>query len=230
MTWSQVRCRLVRVGGALQLGAFTAVAALFTASLSRTLWRESRPGCAHDAYVSCTAHVVDVGARWPAAIAGMLLALLVVTTSGRLRRAAQGLVLLVVAAGTAVFAADQARFAAPIPAICVQAAGGDCAFVAWRMHHLVVGASVGIGLGLLTIGLEAASRSAAVADQLRTRRVAGNALVVLSVPVLLIGLLTFVDSYDHSAALLWLTAAGVVFAAGLSLRFSRLSRPAAWGR
>jgi hypothetical protein len=228
MTASGARRAAVRVGAFLQLAAFTAVAATFVASLSRTLWRESRPGCVRDGYVYCVPHTVDVAARWPAVVIGVLLALAVVATSGPLHRVAQLLGLLMVGAGTAVFTADQARFAAPVPAMCRSGAGGDCAYVSWHIGHLVVGGGVGLALGLLTLGLEAASRAPERVGG--ARRATGNALVVLSVPVLLIGLLTLVSSYEDSAAWWWLTAAGAVFAIGQALRLTRLSRPVAWGR
>lgn len=58
MAAGRLRLRAVRNGGALQLAAFTAVAATFVASLSRTLWRESRPGCVRDGDVYCPIHDV----------------------------------------------------------------------------------------------------------------------------------------------------------------------------
>jgi hypothetical protein len=231
MTRGRVRSCLVRAGAALQLAAFTSVAATFVATLSRTLWRESRSGCARDGYVYCTAHAVDVGARWPAAVAGILMALLVVTTSGRLYRVAQALALVVVAAGTAVLTADQARLAGGSPAICRSAADGGCAFQTWHGRHLLVGAVVGIGLGLLTSGLEAASRRARAQGRLGVRRITGDLLVVLSVPVLLIGLLFLLDSRpdDRSGPVLWLMSAGGTFTLGQALVRGPW-RPAVTGR
>lgn len=231
ITGPRARRASVRGGAFLQLAAFTAVAATFVASLSRTMWRESRPGCARGDLVFCTGHQVDVAARWPAAVTGILLASVVVMTTGRVYRVAQILELLVVTAGTALFVADQARSAGGTLAICRPGAGGDCAFSAWHVRHLVVGLAVGLALGLVTLALEAAGRRTRVRGP-GLARAAGNVLVVASVPVLVVGLLAYLYSRpdDRSGAVLWLLAAGVVFAAGQSLRLSRLSRPVAWGR
>ena len=240
MRWGEVRRRVLRVGGALQLILFTSTAASFIATLTGTLWRESRPGCVvhelpdmpsvtfHAGMVVCTASTVDVGLRWPGAAVGVALALVVALASGRPRRAAQGLVLATVVAGVAIFAADQHRWAGPHPAICYPGADGGCAFPAWTVRDLLTGAVVGLILGLLTLAGEWAGRRASASDSLGMRRTVRGILLVGSVPVGVLGLFGVLEGgSDGSSWPRWLVgSAAALFALGLALR-PRGGRPVA---
>jgi hypothetical protein len=206
---------------------FTATAASFVATLTGTLWRESRTGCVVHGQVFCTTSMVDVGARWPGIIAGALLALLVVVTTGRLRRVAQAVVMMTMTAGTAVFTADQHRWAMIRPAVCYPGADGECAFPAWHLRDLVVGALVGVALGLLTLAGEQASSRARATGSLGVRRTLASLLIVGSVPAVLLGLFALVEN-DAAAGpgpRLLLGSGLAVFALGQSLR-SRQPEPA----
>lgn len=220
MRWGEVRRWVLRVGGALQLILFAATAASFVATLTGTLWRESRPGCVVQELVICTSSTVDVGLRWPGAVVGLALALVVALASGRPRRVAQGLVMATLVAGTAIFTADQHRWAGPRLAICYPGADGGCAFPAWTVRDLLTGAVAGLVFGMLTLAGEQAGRRASASESLGVRRTLRGILVVGSVPVGVLGLFGLLevgsDGSSWPRRLVW--AAVALFALGLALR------------
>jgi len=226
--------RVARAGAVLQLALVAGVTAAFFAMTVGSLWHDSRPGCVVDevagsgteGLVVCGTSSADPVLGWAAALVGVAVALVVARSSGRSRQVAQVAVLLVSTAGTASFTADKARFGGVSAAICIVDGRGGCAHPAWTWTSLVVGAGVGLALGIVSLAGEQMSRRATA--PLGWRRVVRASLLVVSVLTALLALWARLALGDTAESTPWwyAAAAAALLVVGLAVgpRPGRLER------